>query len=411
MAVCCKDLLELPSLKKLRLVGGQTGLDRIVRWVHVADVPQVTDWVQGGELLFITGIGIQKDSSSLGQLVHSIYEKRLAGLVVNIGPYIEKVSDEVAAIADSLSFPVFDLPWDVKLVDVTADICRMLILNQMEEKSLWDLTESILFGPVNDLVNLIDRAALYGYDLTKQCQISVIDIDNFADYLRTAKLTDEKKILEFKMNFLNSVQGILSNYKSRILFMLRSDSIILLTTEPDITNNYVVNYLAKIQKHIFQKFKGITVSIGVGNPYTHLLNARKSLWEAQLALQVAKVKRQTNQIIAYRDIGYFRILFAVENKEQLTAYYKDVLGKLSAYDHQHGGELLTTLEVFLAENGNLSKATERLFVHRNTLKYRLEKIEQLTEHSLDDFFHRCTLQTAIALDQMFKQGNIDKFMV
>ena len=124
--------------KKIKLVAGANGLDRVIRWVHVIDIPQVTKWLQGGELLFITRIGISRDIEDLLQLVKGIFEKNLAGLVINTGPYISKTPKNVIDLANNLSFPVFELPWEVKLVEVTKSICSLIVMSQIEEKSIRD---------------------------------------------------------------------------------------------------------------------------------------------------------------------------------------------------------------------------------------------------------------------------------
>jgi len=93
--VSCKELMELPSLQKLNLVGGHTGLERHVRWVHFLDLPDIMPWVQGGELLFMTGMGFRDQESDLLSLVEGICKKNLAGLVINIGPYISAIPESV----------------------------------------------------------------------------------------------------------------------------------------------------------------------------------------------------------------------------------------------------------------------------------------------------------------------------
>ena len=59
MALKLKDLFQLPHMKDLKLVAGATGMDRTLHWVHVVELPDVMHWILGGELLFMTGIGIR----------------------------------------------------------------------------------------------------------------------------------------------------------------------------------------------------------------------------------------------------------------------------------------------------------------------------------------------------------------
>jgi DNA-binding PucR family transcriptional regulator len=73
------------------------------------------------------------------------------------------------------------------------------------------------------------------------------------------------------------------------------------------------------------------------------------------------------------------------------------LAPLVAYDREQGGDLVHTLAVYFAEDGNLSRAAAALFLHRNSLYYRLAHIQTLTGLSLDDETHRLWLHLAVAL--------------
>ncbi|MCL6579014.1 MAG: PucR family transcriptional regulator ligand-binding domain-containing protein [Candidatus Bathyarchaeota archaeon] len=77
----CEEILRLPSLKDLKMVAGREGLDRPVRWVYVAecfeDPRQVVDWLYGGELVIMTGLGIKGDADILAELVEKIAGKKI----------------------------------------------------------------------------------------------------------------------------------------------------------------------------------------------------------------------------------------------------------------------------------------------------------------------------------------------
>ena len=184
MVVRCRDILKLPFLKEMKVVAGTSGLDRPVRWVHVAevidDIREIATWVHGGELLFITGIGIKGNLKTFIELIEKISAKNLAGLVVFIGPYISKIPEEVKELADKLKFPVFELPWEVPLVDVTYNICNYIIRQEKEQKSVNNLVENILFSDFDCPEKLIEYAASCGYDLTQKHLVAIIDLDNFA---------------------------------------------------------------------------------------------------------------------------------------------------------------------------------------------------------------------------------------
>jgi DNA-binding PucR family transcriptional regulator len=80
-----------------------------------------------------------------------------------------------------------------------------------------------------------------------------------------------------------------------------------------------------------------------------------------------------------------------------SAYYLDLLKPLQQYDTEHHGDLLKTLQAYLRHGGNSNQTADALFMHRNSLRYRLARIRAITTLDLDDPDSRLTLQVAILL--------------
>jgi PucR family transcriptional regulator, purine catabolism regulatory protein len=80
---------------------------------------------------------------------------------------------------------------------------------------------------------------------------------------------------------------------------------------------------------------------------------------------------------------------------ELDAFCEDVLGPLLAYDRAHASALLETLGVYLRANENLRRTAERLFVHVNTVNYRLRRIEAITGLDLADSRQRLIAEVAL----------------
>ena len=88
MSITCKDLLNLKQFQKVKLHAGEKGLDRVITYPYVGQTASVSEWVHGGELLFITGVA--HDINSLPQLLQECISKKLSGLVVLTGANILK---------------------------------------------------------------------------------------------------------------------------------------------------------------------------------------------------------------------------------------------------------------------------------------------------------------------------------
>ena len=84
------------KLYQMELVAGAGNLDNLVNWVHMIEDVEVADFLHGSELVFTTGIA-QRREGWLNEFVQGLVERHASGLVVNVGPYIEKVPPETSA--------------------------------------------------------------------------------------------------------------------------------------------------------------------------------------------------------------------------------------------------------------------------------------------------------------------------
>ena len=89
------------------------------------------------------------------------------------------------------------------------------------------------------------------------------------------------------------------------------------------------------------------------------------------------------------------MLFKIDDKEEIREYYHYNLGVLLQHDSKNNSELLETLRQYLYCNGNLVKTSQALFIHRNTLLYRLNQIRDLLGRDIDDALVRLELLSSI----------------
>ncbi|SNS98594.1 PucR C-terminal helix-turn-helix domain-containing protein [Anaerovirgula multivorans] len=404
MSICCQELFALPSLKSLKLIAGKEGLDRNIRWVYAAevieDVTELTQWLHGGELVIITGIGIRNKEAVFIELMEKIHEKNLAGLIVCIGPYIEKIPTSVIELANTFNIPLFTLPWEVPLVEVTQDICTYLIHRERQCNEVEQFLQQILFLEGENSKSLKEQAALIGHDFDQSHRVIVIKLDNFASFIKDNQMK-ESTVIAFKKEFQQIIENFLKDtYKGFSLFV--NDAIIMLVNGEIFDKQMLRTTLSLLQEKIQQGI-GLTASIGIGTKYNQLSQYRKSMEEARQALKVSNQKNHKNEIIFYEEMGIFSLLGEVENLKVLKKIHKRMLIPLYEYDKINETHLVETLKRFLENSKNMHATAKQLFIHRNTLKYRLEKIEQLTGYALnnqEDCFH---FQLAYYIHDFFKE--------
>lgn len=88
-------------------------------------------------------------------------------------------------------------------------------------------------------------------------------------------------------------------------------------------------------------------------------------------------------------------MFETLAKSSDLAPFRELVGRIETYDREHNSDLIRTLRVFFAANANSSEAADRLYLHRNSLSYRLSRIAEITTLDLKDHRARLALQLGL----------------
>ena len=174
----------------MKLVAGKAGLENFVRWVHIVEDSEVPDFMHGNELVFTTGIS-HKGVGWLLEFAQHLYDRHVAGFVINIGPYISAVPKEVAEFCEKNALPLFVVPWAVRLIDITYDFCHRIISSEESETSLAGAFRNLFFTPGdrNSYAPVLERRGFHdvsGYTLLC-AEISHPDRAGTADEWRSVK--------------------------------------------------------------------------------------------------------------------------------------------------------------------------------------------------------------------------------
>lgn len=130
-----REVLQLSALARGRptVVGGHAHLDRPVRWVHVSDLTDLTDLLEGGELVLTTGAPLTGDARAVEAYLGMLAEQDVAGLVVELGTFLDAAPDCLESLARSLAFPVVTLAARTRFIEVTQQVHRLIVAEQYEE--------------------------------------------------------------------------------------------------------------------------------------------------------------------------------------------------------------------------------------------------------------------------------------
>ena len=127
---------------------------------------------------------------------------------------------------------------------------------------------------------------------------------------------------------------------------------------------------------------GLVTLWGVSRPHDSPFEYRVAYKEASIALQAASRLGGQNRTSIFDELGVVRLLLAPSDQPDLAEYVDEVLGPVLEYDGRRGTSLIKTLRAYLEADCSLSIAARRLFVHHKTLRYRIDRIQELTKLDL-----------------------------
>jgi PucR family transcriptional regulator, purine catabolism regulatory protein len=136
------------------------------------------------------------------------------------------------------------------------------------------------------------------------------------------------------------------------------------------------------------------VTLGIGRSGNGKEGIQNSFKEAKHSLAMGLKLFGEGSITCFGDLGIYRLLFSLKSSGELAAFYKEYLGVLVEYDRKHDGDLIRTLNTYL-DCATISETARSIHVHRNTLLYRLSRIQEITGADLEDGATRLSLHVAI----------------
>ncbi len=543
-----REALHCEGLRLCRVVAGARGLDRRLAHVTVMEVPDITEWLKGDDLLLTSLYSLRNDPAARRRLIRDLADRGACALAVKTRRYVDSVPPEMVEEADQAGFPLLEIPRDITYLDIMNPLMRELLRDNstsfvdLERDMRW-LTEiafsgagldlllrslaSVLRQPLtfeNDTIRwygrlenrkisplsaedkhtlreiarltpiqrdldqetmeciaaplvlhgilegcltlwpqeghiekrdymLLERAsALVALELMKQKTAMEVEQRYKSEFLGDVlagrgdpdELISRGRVFRWNLDqdFCVAVISLLpresetsakgmrdrsseGDIQGRLLSELarqiedavqqrvsgaavgvRGNRVILLlpvTNVPqqdsqaekkvDSSNeSFLSNLLQDIQKH----WTEFDLVAGLGRIYPGVQGIPVAYREACQASSFGADGRARRRITTFWDLGIYRLLTGF-NPEEMSGFYRDTVGRLEVYDQKNHTNLIETLEAYFAHNGSLTSTSQALFIHVNTLKYRLGRVEALTGLNPYDSEDRLQLQLALKI--------------
>jgi len=285
---------------------------------------------------------------------------------------------------------------------------------QLEQQTRGNFIHDLISGRIgNDSDLFITRGQIVGYDILIPRVALVMDIYQFEktakQSLQAFKGSKEGEIYlqRLKNDVLKTIQGIFVNAPQEIVSYTGGDRFVVLKTiilkdSGEIFRKKLFRMGKRIKNIISQKMK-FKVTIGIGEYHQGIKGLSKSFKEATQALDVGTKLEGAGAIYHVDNLGVGKLLAEIKGESQQEFMEKTIYSIKNNKEKKINDFLLETLQGFFDNNLSITQTAKALFIHRNTLLYRLERVKKIT--GLDPKKFDDAVQLRLALKMRIYQGS------
>lgn len=383
MGISCRGIMNLPYANQFRLLAGESGLSNEVQWVHSLEEPRYAQWLKGGELVILTGVVTGDDPDKLRALFLKLHEQQAAGVVVSLSAFIPRVPRELFPLCDALGLPLFQVPAQVRIIDISQSICRAILQRKRRVDETGAILLDLLRGKrLSD--QRLRRLEDAGLDRARGLRVvrfqlegcprpeegrSAPDLNGVPFYEEAGEAAYLEELADFLREALRE--------QSRGRYMTIDGDAVLWVAEEGEAKAPV---LTALLERLAARLPGMEVRVGVSEAFSHIRTLRRCAGQAQDALLLSAHQEHPPALSFYEDMVAYQLFQLAESPEVLERMTRRILQKLLLPEN---GVLLETLGCYLRNDRSARRTAEALYLHPNTLHYRLKRIEALLGRDLE----------------------------
>lgn len=394
--VTCRDVYNL-RLDGVELLTGEAGLERMVSWTYMVQTRPYKDHMNPGNFALLVVDYLRYTMDDVFETMIELNALGISGLALSVVDDKEAIPESLIDKAKELKLPLFYIRWEgATFVDIAQSIGELILETEMDNKRTGDYLYNLLFGyEVND--KYIEKISTqFGLTFDRPYRVGIIVIDRKYG----VNLEQDEHTYAYYTDCLNRE---VIHMKKRPMYMRFLNKFVLLfeATEGKETENQIEIILNKLDSRV--PFAGLIHSTCIlGAAYTRPADFGKSYQEAKNLIPKKDMlpNPSNKKVLSASSMGIYKYMFNSGNQQEILNYCNDKLKKLEMYDNTNGSFLIDTLVNYYMCGFNVGKTAEMMYVHRNSLQYRLKKIEEILEISLDDSMEYLDLVNCILVKRL-----------
>ncbi|MBM4235220.1 MAG: hypothetical protein FJ152_01970 [Firmicutes bacterium] len=393
MALTVQEALNLDIFSRCRVLTAGSGLKSIIHWVNILEILDDLSHIEPGEFLITTAHGMQAlNTKRQTEMVEFFAERKMAAMAIQTGHYIEEIPASLISLFSAYNIPLIEIPPDISFKNITRSLMLSLLKAEKEDtgelppakgkdqlqrkyKTMLAIWSGLSEGkkPLyyhQDLLNLnIETERAYWI-----CRLAACNPKRN----RTLYPVQTEELLAEPVG--QALFQLMEQRHISYLIGTAGDNLtLLLQPHPESgTGSTIMPYSRRVLEELRLRCVQADIYLGLSNCHLNLESWGKALEQAETALRAAVLGLvKQNGFGSYSALGPLKLILAVENTEALEDHLQETLSPLLEYDQRTGGALVQTLRTYLKYH-NIKHASEELYVHRHTMKYRLNQIRKLT---------------------------------
>jgi PucR family transcriptional regulator, purine catabolism regulatory protein len=254
-----------------------------------------------------------------------------------------------------------------------------------------ELFEGLLLGRTQDEQVARERAMRLGYNPEVAYRVLVVVAQENDD--ENGHAEDRPETLAQRRRLLESLVELCARRSPDVFATVREGELVVLVPDPAVARDLGRSAVQQASA----RMPAWRVTAGVGGTCDTAGAIARSYAQARRALETAQRFGHQGDVVAFEDLGVYRLLFHVTDPAELRGYVDQVLGPLIDYDQRHNADFVRTLGTFLALNGNLQATARELSLHVNSVAYRVQRIQSIAHLDLEQSEDRLLAQVALKI--------------
>ncbi|MBR1862220.1 MAG: PucR family transcriptional regulator ligand-binding domain-containing protein [Lachnospiraceae bacterium] len=367
MGFTIEDMRIVASSKyKMELVAGKNGWANSISWLLMVEDTTITDNFVGKELVVTTGLGFGTEEK-LRELVKILDEHHCSGLIVNTGYYIKEIPESVLKAADECDLPLLTVPWEMSMADMIKDLTVRIFLQSQTDEQISSAFIKAIEHPQAQEEYRDDLSA--AFDVDGKFQVAIFTTES----LDTMDSMDRKRIGYRLQIYLENI-----SHNAHFLYYNGYFLLIFNAVEESDRDWIIDGFLKRVRNRMPDR----EVYVGIGSPVYDAGNISISYRRAEYAAR--KAFDTGKPLVMFDELGLERLVYSLPDELLIKEMGENLLKPVIEYDKKHDSGLVETLKLYLEYNGSVNKMSAEMFIHKNTILYRMKKIKELTDFDPED---------------------------